>query len=56
MGAPHEHWRYPADRPHTHCYRACATWPHSANWGYYPSGGVGLILIIVEPLVLSDRI
>ena len=32
------------------------TWPHSAGWGYYPSGGLGLILIIVVVLVLLGRI
>ena len=31
-------------------------WPHSRNWGYYPSGGFGLILVIVLVLVLSGRI
>lgn len=29
------------------------TWPHSRNWGYRPSGTVGLILIVVLILVLS---
>ncbi|MCK9992994.1 MAG: DUF3309 family protein [Pseudomonadota bacterium] len=32
------------------------TWPHSANWGYYPSGGLGLILVIVLVLLLLGRI
>ncbi len=32
------------------------TWPHSANWGYYPSGGLGLVLIIVVVLLLLGRI
>lgn len=27
-------------------------WPHSRNWGYYPSGGFGLVLIVVLILVL----
>ena len=27
-------------------------WPYSANWGYYPSGGVGTVLIILLVLVL----
>ena len=31
------------------------TWPHSKNWGYYPSGGVGLILIIIVVLLLLGR-
>ncbi|TAL64459.1 MAG: DUF3309 domain-containing protein [Legionella sp.] len=29
------------------------TWPYSGSWGYYPSGGVGLILIIVIILLLT---
>lgn len=32
------------------------TWPHSANWGYYPSGGLGLVLVIVLVLLLLGRI
>lgn len=32
------------------------TWPHSANWGYYPSGGLGLILVILLVLMLLGRI
>lgn len=32
------------------------TWPHSRGWGYYPSGGLGLILAIVLVLVLMGRI
>jgi hypothetical protein len=32
------------------------TWPHSRDWGYYPSGGVGLILIIVVILLITGRI
>ena len=35
---------------------ALPTWPYSANWGYYPGGGLGLILIIVVILVLMGRI
>ena len=35
---------------------ALPTWPHSSSWGYYPSGGLGLILIIVLILVLMGRI
>jgi hypothetical protein len=31
-------------------------WPYSAGWGYYPSGGLGLILIIVLILILMGRI
>jgi hypothetical protein len=32
------------------------TWPHSKNWGYYPSGGLGLVLLIVLILLLMGRI
>jgi uncharacterized membrane protein YkgB len=35
---------------------ALPRWPHSANWGYGPSGGLGLVLIIVLILVLMGRI
>jgi hypothetical protein len=35
---------------------AMPTWPHSRNWGYGPSGGVGLIVIILLILVLMGRI
>src|ERR1700731_144660 len=35
---------------------ALPTWPHSSGWGYYPSGGVGLILIIVIVLLLLGQI
>lgn len=35
---------------------ALPTWPHSKNWGYYPSGGLGLILLILIILVLLGRI
>lgn len=35
---------------------ALPTWGHSANWGYYPSGGLGLVLIIVIVLLLMGRI
>lgn len=32
------------------------TWPHSRNWGYYPSGGLGLVLLILIILLLLGRI
>ncbi len=35
---------------------ALPRWPHSSGWGYYPSGGVGIILVIVLILVLAGRI
>jgi len=28
------------------------TWPHSRNWGYYPSGGIGTVAVIVLVLLL----
>jgi len=31
-------------------------WPYSRGWGYYPSGGLGLILVIVLILVLMGRV
>jgi hypothetical protein len=35
---------------------ALPTWPHSRSWGYYPSGGLGLVLLIVIILLLMGRI
>ncbi len=35
---------------------ALPTWPYSTGWGYYPSGGLGLILLIVLILVLAKRL
>jgi hypothetical protein len=35
---------------------ALPTWPHSRNWGYYPSGGLGLVAIIVIVLLLAHVI
>jgi len=35
---------------------AVPRWPHSRNWGYYPSGGLGLILLILIILMLLGRI
>lgn len=32
------------------------TWPHSRSWGYYPTGGLGLLLVIVIVLLLLGRI
>jgi hypothetical protein len=34
---------------------ALPTWPYSASWGYYPSGGLGLVLLIVVILAGFDR-
>jgi hypothetical protein len=35
---------------------AAPSWPHSRSWGYYPSGGLGLVLLIVVILLLTGRI
>jgi len=35
---------------------ALPTWPHSRNWGYYPTGGLGLVLIVLLVLVLLGQI
>jgi hypothetical protein len=35
---------------------AVPAWPHSRSWGYYPSGGIGIVLIVVLLLVFSGRI
>ncbi len=35
---------------------AVPRWPHSRNWGYYPSGGLGLVLLILVVLVLLDKV
>ncbi len=34
---------------------ALPTWPYSAEWGYYPSGGLGLVLVVLLILVLMRR-
>ena len=35
---------------------AMPTWPHSRGWGYYPSGGLGLVLLVLVILLLSGRL
>ena len=35
---------------------AIPTWPYSRGWGYYPSGGIGLILLIIVILLVLGRI
>jgi Protein of unknown function (DUF3309) len=35
---------------------ALPTWPHSRSWGYYPSGGLGLIVVVVLVLLLAGRL
>lgn len=35
---------------------ALPTWPYSTGWGYYPSGGLGLILLIIIILAIAGRL
>lgn len=35
---------------------ALPTWPHSREWGYRPSGGLGLIVVILIVLILTGRV
>ena len=35
---------------------ALPSWPYSRNWGYMPSGGLGLVLVIIIALVLMNRV
>ena len=35
---------------------ALPTWPHSARWGYGPSGGLGLVVVVLLILVLMGRV
>ena len=35
---------------------AIPAWPYSRNWGYYPSGGVGLLVLILIILLLTGRL
>ena len=35
---------------------ALPTWPYSSGWGYYPSGGAGLIVVILLVLLLTGRL
>ena len=35
---------------------ALPAWPYSRGWGYYPSGGLGLVLVIVVVLILLGRL
>lgn len=37
-------------------FGAIPTWPYSAGWGYYPSGGLGLILVVLLILILIGRL
>jgi hypothetical protein len=35
---------------------ALPTWPYSSGWGYYPTGGLGLLLVVVIVLLVAGRI
>ena len=35
---------------------ALPMWPYSSSWGYYPSGGVGLVVLILLILLLTGRL
>lgn len=35
---------------------AVPAWPYSRGWGYYPSGGLGLVLLILVVLMLAGRV
>jgi len=35
---------------------ALPTWPYSSSWGYFPSGGLGLVVLIVLILALTGRL
>ena len=35
---------------------ALPSWPHSRNWGYGPSGGIGLVVLILLILILTGRL
>jgi hypothetical protein len=37
-------------------FGAWPRWPHSRDWGYYPTGGLGLVLLIVVVLLIIGRI
>jgi len=35
---------------------ALPTWPYSRSWGYYPSGGLGLVVVVLLVLLLAGRL
>jgi hypothetical protein len=35
---------------------ALPAWPHSRQWGYYPSGGLGLVVLVLLVLILAGRL
>ncbi len=37
-------------------FGALPSWPYSSGWGYYPSGGIGLVVLIVIVLLVTGRV
>jgi hypothetical protein len=37
-------------------FAALPTWPYSSGWGYYPSGGLGLVVLILVVLLVAGRL
>jgi hypothetical protein len=37
-------------------FGALPTWPYSRSWGYYPSGGLGLVLVVLLVLLVAGRL
>jgi hypothetical protein len=37
-------------------FAAVPAWPYSRGWGYYPSGGLGLVVVILVVLMLTGRL
>ena len=37
-------------------FASIPTWPYSREWGYYPSGGLGLVVVVLVVLMLAGRI
>ncbi|MFO1019673.1 MAG: DUF3309 family protein [Planctomycetales bacterium] len=35
---------------------AAPAWPYSRDWGYYPSGGLGLVILVILLLMLTNRL
>jgi hypothetical protein len=38
------------------CFAAVPAWPYSRGWGYYPSGGLGVVVVILVVLLLMGRV
>ena len=37
-------------------FAAAPAWPYSRGWGYYPSGGLGVVLLVLVILMLTGRV